>query len=359
MNELLRELREIIAQEGPIPLDRYMNLALSHPRYGYYATREPFGAAGDFVTAPEISQMFGELIGLWAVEVWRLSGMPTPLRLVELGPGRGTLMADALRAIRHVPAFFDAITVHMIETSPRLTDIQRNALSGFEVPIHWLTGLEMLQAGPAILIANEFFDALPVQHFVRTERGWCERLVGLDEAGNLRFGLRPHATDDITLAAPPGSVIEISPQGREIVGVLSQRIASQGGALLIIDYGYTESQPGETLQAVRNHRFVDPLEAPGESDLTTHIDFAALAHKAEAAGARVHGPVTQAEFLLALGLAERARLLKRKANPAQADAIDAALLRLSDRSGPTGMGELFKAMAITPKGIGPLPGFAA
>jgi NADH dehydrogenase [ubiquinone] 1 alpha subcomplex assembly factor 7 len=358
MNELLRELREIIAQEGPIPLERYMNLALSHPRYGYYATRQPFGATGDFITAPEISQMFGELIGLWAVEVWRLAGAPAPMRLVELGPGRGTLMADALRAIRKLPEFTGGIEVHLVETSPRLAEIQRARLAKHAVPTQWHGSPAEIPSGPAIFIANEFFDALPVQHFVRTEKGWCERLVGLDADGKLAFGLKPHVANEIRFTAPEGSIVEISPKGREIIRAVAGRIAGEGGALLIIDYGYTETQTGETLQALRNHRFVDPLEAPGECDLTAHVDFAALAREAEGAGARVHGPVTQAEFLLALGMAERAQMLKRKASPAHVEAIDTAFVRLTDRTEPTSMGELFKVMAITPKDIGPIPGFA-
>jgi SAM-dependent MidA family methyltransferase len=358
MNELLRELREIIAQEGPISLEHYMSLALSHPRYGYYTTREPFGAAGDFVTAPEISQMFGELIGLWAVEVWRIGGASTPLRLVELGPGRGTLMADALRAIRKLPELAGAIEIHLIETSPRLVETQRTTLAQYEVPIHWHQSIEDIPSGVAICIANEFFDALPVQHFVRTENGWCERLVGLGADGKLAFGLKPHATNEIGVTATEGSIVEISPKAREIVRAVTGKIAGEGGALLLIDYGYVETRSGETLQAMRDHRFVNPLEAPGESDLTAHVDFAALAREAAAGDARVHGPVTQAEFLLALGMAERAQMLKRKASPAHVEAIDTAFVRLTDRTEPTSMGELFKVMAITAKDIGPIPGFA-
>jgi SAM-dependent MidA family methyltransferase len=333
-----------------------MSLALSHPLYGYYATREPFGATGDFITAPEISQIFGELIGLWAAEVWRLSGMPTPLRLVEFGPGRGTLMADALRAIRSVHGGADGIEVHLVETSSRLIEVQRTRLAEYNVPMQWHASIGALPSGPAIFIANEFFDALPVQHFVRTERGWCERLIGLHADGKLAFGLKPH-TSKIGVAAPQGSILEISPKAREIVRALAARIAGEGGALLLIDYGYVETQTGETLQAVRNHCFVDPLEAPGECDLAAHVDFAALVREAEAAGTHVHGPVTQAEFLLALGIVERAQMLKRNASPPQVETIDTALLRLTDRSTPRGMGQLFKVMAITPRAVQALPGF--
>jgi SAM-dependent MidA family methyltransferase len=359
MTELLRELREIIAAEGPIPLERYMGLALSHPRYGYYMRREPFGVAGDFVTAPEISQMFGELIGLWAAEMWRLAGAPVPMRLVELGPGRGTLMADALRAIRSIPALAATIAIHLVETSPRLVEIQHARLAQYDVPIEWHGSPADIPLGPAIFIANEFFDALPVQHFVRAEKGWCERLVGLDAHGNLAFGLSPLSASEIRVAAPEGTIIEISPKAREIVGALAGRMAGDGGALLLIDYGYADTQAGETLQGVRNHRFVDPLEAPGECDLTTHVDFAALAREAKAAGARVHGPLTQAQFLLALGIVARAQMLKRNATAAQAAAIDTAVSRLTDRSTPASMGQLFKVMVITPQSMRALPGFAS
>jgi SAM-dependent MidA family methyltransferase len=357
MNELLRELREIISEEGPISLERYMSLALSHPRYGYYMTREPFGATGDFVTAPEISQMFGELIGLWAAEVWRLSGAPTPMRLVELGPGRGTLMADALRAIRSVWARADGIEVHLVETSRRLREVQGSALASADVPIHWHGSIAELPPGAAIIIANEFFDALPVQHFVRMGRGWCERRVGLDASGKLTFGLGPPAASESPLTAPEGGVIEIGAKAGEMVYALAKRIASEGGALLAVDYGYTETQPGETLQALRNHRFVDPLDAPGECDLTTHVDFAALARQAEDGGARVHGPITQSSFLLALGIGLRAEILKRNSTPTQAQAIENALSRLIETTSPTAMGYLFKVMAITPRSVRAVPGF--
>jgi NADH dehydrogenase [ubiquinone] 1 alpha subcomplex assembly factor 7 len=357
MNELMRELREMIAQEGPIPLDRYMSLALSHPRYGYYTTHEPFGVAGDFVTAPEISQMFGELIGFWAAEVWRLSGLPTPLRLVEFGPGRGTLMADALRALRSVPEPRNAIEVHLVETSSRLAEMQRARLANYDVPMQWHESVAEIASGPAIFIANEFFDALPVRHFVRTEKGWCERLVGIDADGKLVLGLSPHTASEIRVAAPGGSILEISPQAREIVSAVAGRIAGEGGALLVIDYGYVDTQPGETLQAVRNHRFVDPLEAPGHCDLTAHVDFAALARQAEAAGAVAHGPVTQAAFLLRLGIAQRSEILKRNSTPAQAQAIEAALSRLTETANATAMGQLFKVMAITRRTLRNVPGF--
>jgi NADH dehydrogenase [ubiquinone] 1 alpha subcomplex assembly factor 7 len=358
MSPLREELRRLIAAEGPISLERYMRLALSHPRYGYYATRDPFGAAGDFVTAPEISQMFGELIGLWAAEMWQLTGASSPMRLVELGPGRGTLMADALRAIMSIPASVGVEAVHLVETSPRLVEVQRATLGGRNAPVFWHDCVERVPQGCAIVIANEFFDALPVQHFVRMPEGWCERLVGLDADGQLAFGISPHATAEITVDAPTSSIIELSATARQVTAALARRIGKDGGALLIIDYGHTETTLGETLQAVRAHRFVDPLEAPGELDLTAHVDFAALAREAERGGARIHGPVPQADFLLSLGIAERAQRLSRSASAKQAAAVESALARLTDCVTPTSMGRLFKAMAVTSKAMHSIPGFA-
>ena len=262
----------MIAQDGPISLERYMSLALSHPCYGYYTTREPFGAAGDFVTAPEISQMFGELIGLWAVEIWRMGGAPAPD--APCRAWAGTRHADGGRAARDPQRGYRkssrCISSRQVRVSWRCKELHSRTIAA---PVRWHQSIEDIPPGAAIYIANEFFDALPVQHFIRTEHGWCERLVGLDDHGKLHWGLRPVAASAVRFAAPQGSVIEISPQARKIVRILSARITSQGGALLIIDYGYTETQTGETLQAVRNHRFVDPLDAPGESDLTAQVDF--------------------------------------------------------------------------------------
>jgi NADH dehydrogenase [ubiquinone] 1 alpha subcomplex assembly factor 7 len=357
MNPLENLIRETIAENGPMSLETYMTLALAHPVHGYYASKMPLGESGDFITAPEISQMFGELIGLWAAEVWRLAGAPAPMRLVELGPGRGTLMADALHAIHSIPALANAIDVHLVETSPRLIEIQRASLAKYDLPMHWHGSAADIPPGPAIFIANEFFDALPVQHFVRTDKGWFERLVGLDAKGTLTFGLGSSPIAEIDFAAPNGCVVEIGGKGCEIAEALAKRIASEGGALLVIDYGYPETQSGETLQAVREHRFVDPLEAPGECDLTAHVNFVALARAAEAGGAHAHGPITQAEFLLRLGITERARMLKRTATAAQAEAIEAALSRLTETRSPTAMGQLFKVIAITSASAQAMPGF--
>lgn len=299
----------------------------------YYATRDPFGAAGDFVTAPEVSQMFGELIGLWCVEVWRAMGAPRPLRLVELGPGRGTLMSDALRAAGLAPDFLAAADVWLVETSPVLRAAQARAVprAGFR------EAFAETPDGPLLLVANEFFDALPVRQFVRQGQGWIERRVGLD--GD-RF---------IFLGA--GEVAEAAPARDAAMAEIARRVAAFGGAALAIDYGYLESAPGDTLQAVREHRFAPPLEAPGEADLTAHVDFAALARAARAEGAAVHGPVEQGDFLRALGVEARAAALR----PRGGAAVDAALRRLT---APDAMGSLFKVIAVTHPDLAPPPGFS-
>jgi SAM-dependent MidA family methyltransferase len=363
MSQLSSILREMISQEGPISVERYMALALGHPTHGYYISREPFGATGDFITAPEISQMFGELIGLWAAEVWTLMGSPAQIALVELGPGRGTLMSDALRAARVAPAFREALQVHLVETSPALSERQRQTLADSGAPVFWHSTIADVPPGPAIFIANEFFDALPVRQYVRTQMGWCERMVGLDQAGHFIFGLSGEPEPYLTAEAPVGAILEISAEGQRTMTALAARIMTQGGALLAIDYGHTRTDLGESLQAVREHRYADPLESPGEADLTTHVDFAALGRAARSTGCAVHGPVNQGDFLNQLGLQQRAAALAHRAGPDHAAGIEAAVRRLAGPgpiAGPdASMGELFKAMAVSRPSLPPLPGFAS
>jgi len=346
-------VREIIALEGPISVERYMSLCLRQ----YYATRDPLGAAGDFTTAPEISQMFGELIGLWMLEVWNGMGRPAPCRLVELGPGRGTLMADLLRATRLLPDFQAAATVHLVETSPALRQRQQAALAASGFSVEWHDRLEDVPSGPTLLVANEFFDALPVRQFAATERGWCERLVGVD-GENLIFGLRPEPEPALGKPLRLGDILEWPAASVEIMAPLAGRLAQDGGAALILDYGYWGPAFGDTLQALKDHHPVDPLGEPGEADLTTHVDFHRLAQAAVMQGARVYGIVTQGEFLQVLGIQARAEALKARATPAQAADIDRALARLTER-GPTGMGELFKVLAVTHEAIQAVPGLPA
>ncbi|MEI6985435.1 MAG: SAM-dependent methyltransferase [Rhodospirillaceae bacterium] len=347
--------------EGPLSVATFMMEALGHPRYGYYMTADRFGAAGDFVTAPEISQMFGELIGLWCADYWERLGRPDPLLLVELGPGRGTLMADALRAVSQVlPDFVAAVRIHLVETSPLLCLRQAAALAPYMKLVRcapaWHDRLaDVPEAQPLLVIANEFFDALPVRQFQRGERGWSERLIDLDpETEALRFVLGQPGGPS-TLIIPPrlrqgaiaiGTVIDISPTGQSIALELGRRLVASTGAALIIDYGHAALVPTDTLQAVRRHAPVPVLSEPGETDITAHVDFAALAASAAEAGAIVHGPVAQGTFLRSLGIEHRAATLCRDATKAQAADIDAALHRLTANDA---MGDLFKVMAL----IGP------
>lgn len=348
------EIAGLIRETGPIGIDRYMALCLGHPVHGYYRTRDPLGARGDFTTAPEISQMFGELLGVWVALVRRRMGAPDDLVLVELGPGRGTLMADALRALR--AAAPDArLAVHLVETSPVLRAAQEARIVGADVT--WHDGIDTLPPGPAIVIANEFLDCLPARQFARTGRGWCERVVGLVE-GRLAFGLAPDPVPEIAAEAPEGALMTLPSAALGLVRALGRRFRAAGGALLAIDYGHVRPGFGDTFQALAGHAFADPLAAPGAADLTVHVDFAALARAAAAEGAAVHGPVTQRDFLLAMGLAERAERLKARAGAEQARAIEAAAARLTDPA-ERGMGGLFKVLGVADPRLGPLPALAA
>jgi SAM-dependent MidA family methyltransferase len=297
------------------------------------------------------------LLGLWAAEMWSRLGAPPRLLLVELGPGRGALMADALRAARAAPGFFVAIEVHLVEASDKLIERQREALAASGRPVHWHRTLDSLPPGPAILLANEFFDALPVRHYVKTPEGWREKLVGLDARGELAFGLAAEVEPALTAPADEGALLEIGAAAQAVMGQIARRIVAQDGAFLTLDYGYARTTFGETLQAVKAHRFVDVLAEPGTADLTTHVDFSALARAAEAAHAQAFGPVGQGAFLLELGMARRAETLKRRATLDQAAQIDSALARLTG-TGEGQMGGLFKVLAATRRGVGGLPGFA-
>jgi NADH dehydrogenase [ubiquinone] 1 alpha subcomplex assembly factor 7 len=349
---LLAELIRRIALDGPMTVANYMALCLGHPQHGYYMSRDPLGTAGDFTTAPEISQMFGELLGLWAAEVWQLMGRPQPLHLIELGPGRGTLMADALRVTRNIEGF--APHVHLVETSPVLRDAQRVKLAN--VAPQWHETLETVPMGASIILGNEFLDALPIRQFIRSDQGWHERLIGLSESGKLMFGLSGSVAE-VRIEAPAGSVLEISPaQEFLIADQIAPRLLAAPGAALFIDYGSTAQGYADTLQAVLRHQKIAPLQAPGESDLTAHVPFPALAETARRAGLAVHGPVRQREFLAALGLPFRAQALHDRANDASARAdIGAAFDRLTDDC-PTGMGALFKVLGLSSPGLGDLPG---
>lgn len=359
MTPLFDSLRARIERDGPMTVAQYMAEVLTHPTHGYYSHGDPFGAHGDFVTAPEISQMFGELLGLWCAEGWQRLGQPAPVNLVELGPGRGTLMADALRAARMLPGFRESLRVHLVEASPSLRETQAATLSA-AAPT-WHADVSTLPSGPLLVIANEFFDALPVRQFERTPEGWCERLVGHDPGQDrLAFALtRPNAEAAAHVPsrlrdAAPGAVVEVCPGGRAIAEDLGRHIAAHGGAVLVVDYGYHRADARPTLQAVRHHARADVLHDPGSADITAHVDFGALAAAFRQGGAVAHGPVTQTTLLNALGIGERATILQRNANPRQAEAVAAAHRRLS---APDQMGKLFKALAATSPGFGVPAGF--
>jgi SAM-dependent MidA family methyltransferase len=355
------EIRRRIAMAGPMPVRQYMTLCLSHPDHGYYATRDPLGRSGDFITSPEISQVFGELLGLWAAEVWRQMGEPENVRLIELGPGRGTMMLDALRAVQVVPAFRSALVLHMVEISPVLQARQQHALSAVDVPMMWHQSFDEVPEGPAIVLANEMFDVLPVNQAVRQENGWYERVVEVDKNGRLAFGIAPEVIPlfdqlipESVRDAPVGAIYEWRADTLPLA--VGRRVAQQGGAALVIDYGHVKTAPGETLQAVGGHAFVSPLLSPGQVDLTAHVDFQALASAAESMGARSHGPVEQAKFLRSLGIEQRAATLVAAAPTEKAAEIEGAVKRLLGQ-GITEMGKLFKAIGLSHPALATLPGF--
>jgi SAM-dependent MidA family methyltransferase len=346
-------LRDRIAAEGPIGVADYMALCLGHPEHGYYMTRDPFGAAGDFTTAPEVSQMFGELVGLALALAWEEQGRPDPFVLAELGPGRGTLMMDALRATRRVPGFHAAARLWLVEMSPVLRAAQAARLAP-HAPIRAERFADLPDAA-LFLVANEFFDALPVRQFLRTHRGWQERQVALAGDGRLRFAARAGAPPPrLGRDAPEGTVVELCPAGEALAGEIGTRLAARGGLALVIDYGAWQGSV-DTLQAVSRHRHVDPLADPGGADLTAHVTFSALVAAATANLARAFPLVTLGEWLMRLGIGERAEALARAA-PARREEIMGQLDRLT---GHEAMGRLFKVLALTGPGAPVPPGFAA
>ncbi len=353
---LKARLAREIALTGPMTVPDYVVRCLHDPQGGYYATRPAIGAAGDFITAPMVSQMFGELIGLWAVELWRRLGAPERVRLVEVGPGDGTLMADALRAARLDPEFLRAVDLVLIEPSSPLRAAQARMLADSDIHPRWVAALDRVETdAPVILVANEVLDCLPARQFVKTGEGWAERRVGVDDAGGLTFGLvkitggfrRP------TFEVEPGQTIEISEQQAAFGRDLGALVRAAGGAALLVDYGRSKPGAGDTLQALHRHRKVDPLDAPGEADLTQWADFPTVLEAAVHAGADVTGCLGQGDFLRRLGIEHRAAALK-VGRPDAAPVIDRQLARLT---GDDHMGTLFKACAIfSPRRLA-VPGF--
>jgi SAM-dependent MidA family methyltransferase len=366
MNELLTIIKTRIGETGPITIAEYMRLCLSHPEYGYYMRRDPFGTGGDFITAPEISQIFGELIGLWLAHQWEKLGKPEAT-LLELGPGRGTLMADALRATKKVTGFHEAVAVRLLEISPALKQKQWNTLAGKHHDIEWLESLDALPERPLLVIANEFFDALPIRQFQyipSPQRGegqgegeWRERLIDVNDE-QLTFITSAkaaiHAAPDSRFRGNDGDIIESCEPAREIITLLARHIATHQGIALIVDYGYAGGGKGDTLQAMRKHQYFEPLSKPGSADLTAHVDFAALADAATQAGARVFGPEAQGRFLMKIGAGQRVQKLVASASEEQSASLISGLERLAS---PDQMGELFKILAVASQGIAHAEGF--
>jgi NADH dehydrogenase [ubiquinone] 1 alpha subcomplex assembly factor 7 len=366
VNPLAALLRRRIEADGPITVADYMAEALGHPSHGYYTRRDPLGRAGDFTTAPEISQVFGELIGLWWSVVWEAMDRPDPVNLVELGPGRGTLMADALRAIAGVrPQFAAAARLRLVETSPVLRRRQRQTLAAAhpEIPSFWYRRIADLPDGPMLAVANEFFDVLPVHQLLRAGDGWRERRVGMTADGQEFCFVDALAADPSLIETLPtsladaveGSLVELCPAAEACGEAIVGRLTRFGGAALVIDYGHRSSGIGDTVQAVRGHAYAKVLDSPGEADLTHHVDFEALVRAVTVGGARTYGPVPQTVFLGRLGIAQRADKLIREASPDQAKDIRSGVHRLIH---PREMGELFKVLAIAAPDLPSPPGFA-
>ena len=344
-----------------------MEDALGHPRLGYYMGQDPFGRAGDFITAPEISQMFGELIGLWCGVQWRAMGEADPFNLIELGPGRGTLMADMLRAGRGIDGFLESLSLSLVEISPALKGAQEDTLlgsSGAEVrwarALRWISDFSEIPEGPFVAVANEFLDALAIRQFQRTAAGWRERLIGVSEKATPEFQFvlsdNPPEGDSMPKGlegAQDGDIVEVRPAATALVRDMGARLNRHPGCALFIDYGHGHTASGNTLQAVKDHAYHDPLAEPGSADLTAHVDFGALREAAAEAGAVVYGPVTQGRFLTSLGIQARASALS-EASPANARDISDDLARLTSDEG---MGALFKVMALTSPGLPVPPGF--
>lgn len=352
MNPLGEKIAELIRAAGPISIADYMAICLFDPDHGYYTTREPFGAGGDFVTAPEVSQMFGELIAVWLAEAWRASGRPRPVTIAEIGPGRGTLMKDVVRTIgRIAPDLSAEASFALVEASPRLTAVQRETLQNNGPAFTWHATLDTLPDGPLFIVGNEIFDALPFRQFVRQGDKWLEHAVGLDTSGSFQFGigtatLAMDALPDAGKNAPDGSIFEIAPAREALMSSIATRLATHGGAGLFFDYGHLTPGLGDTFQAVRRHKCEGIFDNPGKADLTSHIDFSALARFARSHGLETR-MMTQGEFLLGMGLLERAGRLGQAADEAAREKIAADVERLA---GPDQMGELFKVLAVLPPG---------
>jgi len=353
MTRLRQRLVRLIEATGPMGVDVYMAHCLFDPQDGYYTTREPFGTEGDFTTAPEVSQMFGELVAVWLYTAWRANGAPRDAVLAEIGPGRGTLMKDMLRTFARLDKSFVAkCRFALIETSPRLARVQKETLANAEAKPEWFSRVEELPDAPLLIVGNELFDAVPIKQYLKTPAGWRERVVGHTDDGALAFKAGPGAPDKSLLPpdaekAPHGAIFETAPAREALMDTIAEKLARNSGAGLFIDYGYQGPALGDTFQAIRRHAFDDALAHPGEADLTAHVDFTALAKVAENHGLRTRLK-TQGEFLLALGLLERAGRLGAGKSTEEQERIRDEVERLA---GPEAMGELFKVMQVLPAGV--------
>jgi NADH dehydrogenase [ubiquinone] 1 alpha subcomplex assembly factor 7 len=351
---LAAHLRERIRRDGPLTVADYMQACISDTREGVYAARQPIGERGDFITAPEISQVFGELLGVWCIAVWQSMDEPEAITVAELGPGRGTLMADVLRAWHPHASFLDRVSIALVETNPIMRDAQRRALSAAPVPLAWHQHLDEVPSGPLVMLANEFIDALPIHQLVQRGQSWHERVVALDVAGNFIFAEGASIHDESLPPAPDGTILETRPAAPALIASLAHRAREAPLGALIIDYGPEEWGFGDTLQAVARHRFADPLAAPGEADVSAQVDFAGMKREAERLGMCAYGPMPQGAFLLKLGLGPRRERVLTGATAAQITAIESGIARLVD---PQQMGVLFKALALTSDGLPPPPPF--
>lgn len=351
MTPLGERIARRIAAAGPMPLAEYMAICLNDPKDGYYARADTIGAKGDFITAPEVSQMFGELIGVWCYAAWHAMGRPAKVALVEAGPGKGTLLGDMLRAARRFPDLAGAVDIHLIEASAAMIERQHKVIadSHFDARAHWHASISELPELPTILVANEFLDVLPIRQYAKAGNVWHERCIGLGDSGSLVWSSGPALIDPSLLPPgaerePDGAVFELAPAREAWVATLCERLAHHGGMALLIDYGHAESGYGDTFQAVRGHAHADPLGEPGLADLTSHVDFAALARIAAANGANASAIVTQGEFLIAMGLLERAGTLGAKADEVTRQRLQGEVERLAH---PDRMGSLFKVLALS------------
>ncbi|CAF25833.1 class I SAM-dependent methyltransferase [Bartonella quintana] len=353
MDTLKEKIEEIIALNGPIPVSQYITLALTDPQFGYYQTQTPFGRAGDFITAPEISQLFGEMIGIWALANWKVQGCPHPFILAEIGPGRGTLMDDILRTIQKLsPKAFDAAEIFLIEISKKLAVEQQERLSSYQKQIHSIENFSQIPLSPLFLIANEFFDTLPINQYIKINGEWKERRITVNQDGNFMFIATPHTLPSYYLQfslseVPDGTIFEHAPSRYQFMQQISDRLVQIKGSALLIDYGSSDLAFGDTLQALSKHRFRDIFEAPGEHDLTSHVDFSFLKTIALEQGCFAE-ILEQGDFLFTMGLLERARQLGVNKSAALQDKICQDVKRLA---GPDQMGKLFKVLHVNDKNI--------